>query len=71
MQYHDIVWRLPPDGPAAAVEAVEEHGEAASAERQQSAAGSDAPEEQVAGCPIHAQSHRAWVGLMPPSLGTK
>jgi len=21
--------------------------------------------------PIHAQSHRAWVGLMPPSPGTK
>jgi hypothetical protein len=25
----------------------------------------------IAGCPIHAQSHRAWVGLMPPSPGTK
>jgi outer membrane murein-binding lipoprotein Lpp len=43
----------PPDGPAAAVEAVEEHGEAASAERQQAAAGSDAAEEQVA----HAEEH--------------
>jgi hypothetical protein len=51
----------PPDGPAAAVEAVEEHAKAASAERQQAAAGS----------PIHAQSHRAWVGLMPPPPGTK
>jgi hypothetical protein len=40
---------LPPDGPASSVEAIEEHGEAASAERQQAAAGSDAPEEQVAG----------------------
>ena len=41
-------------GPAAAVEAVEEHGEAASAEGEQAAAGSDAPEEQVA----HAEEHR-------------
>ena len=44
---------LSPDGPAAAVEAVEEHAKAASAEGEQAAAGSDAPEEQVA----HAEEH--------------
>ena len=52
---HKLAIRLlSPNGPAAAVEAVEEHGEAASAKRQQSAAGGDAPEEQVA----DAEEHR-------------
>ena len=45
--------RLSPDAPPSSVQAVEEHGEAASAECQQPAAGSDAPEEQVA----HAEEH--------------
>ena len=45
---------LSPNAPASSVQAVEEHGEAASTERQQAAAGSDAPEEQVA----HAEEHR-------------
>ena len=49
---------LSPDGPAAAVEAVEEHGEAASAERQQTAAGSDAAEEQVADAEEHRVDQR-------------
>ena len=53
-----LVSSLPPDGPAAAVEAVEEHGEAACAERQQAAAGSDAAEEQVADAEEHGVDQR-------------
>ena len=45
---------LSPNAPVATVQAPEEHSEAASAERQQAAAGSNAAEEQVA----HAEEHR-------------
>ena len=45
---------LSPDGPAAAVEAEEEDGEAGGAEGEQGDAGSDVAEEQVA----DAEEHR-------------
>ena len=47
------IWVLSPDGPATAVEAVEEDGEACGAEGEQGCSMKDAGEEQVADAEEH------------------